>query len=203
MPTTPKLLTQAQYQALVTAIPKYCTSTVFSIAGQTFTATQAVALVQLLLNASAATAAAKAARKEAIAAEQATIAQNVQLVRGIRESLELTYSNSPTMLAAFDIQPRKSPKPLSTEARVAASAKAKATRAARGTTSRKEKAAITGNVAGVTITPVMKFTASTSSAPGASTSSTPAALAPSVAAVGQLAVGTVVTAGAGGSSPHA
>jgi hypothetical protein len=54
----------------------------------------------------------------------------------------LTYCNSPTTLTAFDIQPRKSPKPLSTEARAAATAKARATRQARGTTSKKEKAAI-------------------------------------------------------------
>ena len=139
MPSASRLLTQAQYQALVTGIPKYCTNTVFSIAGQTFTAAQAVALVQSLLDVSAATAAAKAAAKEAVTTEETTVTQNALLVRGIRESIALTYCNSPTTLTAFDIQPRKSPKPLSTEARAAATAKARATRQARGTTSKKEK----------------------------------------------------------------
>jgi hypothetical protein len=158
MPSASKSLTQTQYQALVAGIPKYCASTIFSIAGQTFTATQAVALVQLLLNASAATAAARAASKEAAATEAATIAQNLLLVRGIRGSIELTFCNSPTTLAAFDIQPKKSPKPLSAAARAAATAKAKATREARGTKSKKAKATISGDVAGITITPVLKPT---------------------------------------------
>ncbi len=48
----------------------------------------------------------------------------------------------------------ESPKPLSAEARAAATAKARATRKARGTTGKKQKSSITGDVTGVTITPV-------------------------------------------------
>jgi hypothetical protein len=199
MASRAKLLTQTQYQALITSIPKYCTNTVFSVAGQTFTATQAVALVQSLLDASAATAAAKSAAKEAVAAEEATITENARLAKGIRESVELTYCDSPTTLTAFDIQPRKSPKPLSTEARAAATAKLRATRAARGTTSNKEKATISGDVTGVTITPVTKPTTagpSTSSASATTTSLVAAASQPTV-------VGTAAAAGASGSTTHA
>jgi hypothetical protein len=220
MPSTSKLLTQAQYQALITGIPKYCANTVFSVAGQSFTATQAVTLVQSLLNVSAATAAAKSAAKEAVATEQATIGQNALLVRGIRESIGLTYSNSPTTLTAFDIQPRKSPKPLSTEARAAATAKAKATRQARGTASKKQKATISGDVTGVTITPVTRPTGSASATStssvaeagqpavgtpvsATSTSSTPATSVSSVAGAGQPAVGAAAGAGASGSITHA
>ncbi len=194
MASTSKLLTQAQYQALITSIPKYCANTVFSIAGQTFTAAQAVALVQSLLDASAATAAAKAAAKEAVTAEETAIAQSAHLVQGIRQSVELAYCNSPTTLTAFDIQPRKSRKPLSTEARAVATAKLRATRAARGTTSKRQKAAIRGDVTGVIITPVTRPTASVAAA-----SSAPATSTASVATAAQPTVGTA--ASAGGTTP--
>jgi hypothetical protein len=69
------------------------------------------------------------------------------------------------------------PKPLSAEARAAATAKARATRKARGTTGKKQKSTITGDVTGVTITPVVS--------------------ASSVAAAGQPAVGTTTSTGTG------
>jgi hypothetical protein len=69
------------------------------------------------------------------------------------------FSNAPATLQGFGLSPRKPPTPLSAAARVAANEKAKATREARGTKGSVQKAAITGNVSGVTITPVLIPTA--------------------------------------------
>ena len=185
MPDKVKLLTQAQYQALIAGIPTYCAKTVFSVGGQTYTASQAVALIQALLNATAATAAAKASAKQAVDAEQQVINQNALVARGIRQILGITFSNALPTLTALGIQPRKPPRKLDTAQRAAATAKLEATRKARGTSSKKQKAAISGNVTGVTITPITApSTTPTASSPAASAAvaTSPAATTPALTA---------------------
>ena len=66
--STPKQLTDAQLQALITGIPLYCAGTVFSVAGQTFTGPQAVTVFESVRNASTAVTAARAAWKASIQA---------------------------------------------------------------------------------------------------------------------------------------
>ncbi len=114
----------------------------FTLAGQTYTPTQVVQLATSLLAADNATVLAKAAYAEAVAAEKKLLATDGKVVQQLRESLALIFSNSPTTLADLQIAPRKTPKPLSTQVRAARGAKAEATRRARGTTSKKQKAAI-------------------------------------------------------------
>ena len=165
-------LSLTDYQALVSGIPKYCPNAIFTVAGQTFTATEAVTFITSVLNTVSATATAKTGWKDARLAEETMVATNGVVVKGIRENVALMFSNNTTTLAAFAITPKKPRAPLSVEARAAATAKAKATRLARGTTSKKQKGEISGNVTGVTITPV--------TAPG----TTPAAQAPVASADG-------------------
>jgi hypothetical protein len=120
------------------------------------------------------------------------MAQNGQIVKGIRDSIAVQFSNNATTLAEFMITPRKPYTPLSIAARAAADAKAKATREARGTTSKKQKAQISGNVTGVTITPITTGTAAASTAPSSS--------APSgTVTVGPVATGTAATSSG---APH-
>jgi hypothetical protein len=69
--------------------------------------------------------------------------------------LILMFANAPDTLAVFGLKPPKARVPLTTAQRAAKTAKAEATRIARGTASKKQKAAIKGNVAGVTITPLI------------------------------------------------
>jgi hypothetical protein len=76
----------------------------------------------------------------------------VKIVRG-------SFGNQPDVLADFGLEPEKAATPLTVEQKVAAAAKRKATRAARGTTGSKAKLAITGNVTGVVVTPVTTATA--------------------------------------------
>jgi hypothetical protein len=173
-------LTPAEYQALIVGIPKYMPGAIFMVASQTFTATQAVAFLQTLHDSSAARVAARAALTQAIHADQALEAQNGPVAREMRDAVALAFSNAPTTLAAFSLTMRKTPTPLSTQARAAANAKAKATREARGTKGKVQKAAITGNVTGVTITPITAPTAPAATAapspatPAASNGATPA-----------------------------
>src|SRR5208337_3973925 len=69
MPRTISALTAAEYQALVNGIPKYCPKAIYSFAGQTYTAVQAVKVISTVLNAVSATANAKTALTDARQAE--------------------------------------------------------------------------------------------------------------------------------------
>ncbi len=163
-------LTIAEYTGLVLGIPKYCPNATFTINGQTFTAPQAVTFVQALLDTVSAVETARTSVETARLAEATALATNGAIVKGIRDYVALMFGNNPTTLAAFDITPKKPRTPLSNAARIAAQAKAEATRLARGTTSKKKKAAIRGGVTGVTITPIKPGTAAST----ASTAATPA-----------------------------
>ncbi len=131
--------TIAECQALVTNIPKYCANASFTIAGQAYSATDAVAFVQTVLTAVSATSNAKAAWKDATVAESKVISTDGPTLRGLREVIEVMFSNQTTILSDFMITPRKTPKPLTAAERAAAIAKAKATRAARGTKGKNQK----------------------------------------------------------------
>jgi hypothetical protein len=73
----------------------------------------------------------------------------------LMQYVRLTFSGSPDVLADFGLKPRKAPTPLTAEQKAAANAKRQATRAARGITTKAAKQAKTGNVIGVSITPVL------------------------------------------------
>jgi len=139
MTTKIKPLTAAQYQALQSGLLAFCPNAVFTIAGQTYTVTQVIALITALLNAKLAAAPAKAAWLAATQAVDETEAQEGKTVKGVRDVVALMFENAPTTLASFAIVPRKTPAPLSAAARVAADAKRQATRIARGITSKKQK----------------------------------------------------------------
>ena len=168
-----RTLTEAQLRALITSVPIYCASTIFTLSGQTFTAPELVTLITSVLNASTAIAAARASMKAALLAEEAIITANGELVREARDTLALMFNRVPVTLNALAIPPRKTPTPLSAQARAAATAKADATRKARGTSSKKKKALITGDVTGVSIPPL--------TTPGTPAPATPAPTAPAPA----------------------
>jgi hypothetical protein len=185
------LLTEAQYQALLTGMPKYCPNAVFTIDGQSYTTTQVAALINAILNAKLAVAPAKATYLAAAHAIEEAVVANGETVKEIRAVISFMFGNEPATLAAFGISPRKSPKPLSTEARAAAEAKAEATRKARGTTGKKQKASIKGSVTGVSITPLTTGTAATSTATSTSAAST-----------GTTVTVAPTTTGAASGTPH-
>jgi hypothetical protein len=196
-----KPLTLAEYQALVTGIPTYCPTATLLIAGQTFTAPQAVTYISAVLAAVSATATAKTDWKGARIAEEAIVAQCGATVQTVREVIGAMFSNTPTTLAALAITPKKPRTPLSAEARAAANAKAKATRAARGTMSKAKKALIVGNVTGVSITPI---TSSQSSSTPIAATATASALPVTASSVSTPAIPAVASAPAAtpSNAPH-
>ena len=197
MPHTIKILTQTEYQALSNGLLKYCAASTFTIGGQSYTTPQVVTLIGQLQNATVTAATSKSAWKEARAAIVAAEAAEGKTVRGVRDVVALMFNNAPTVLTELAIQPRKMPKPLSAAARAAATAKADATRKARGTTSKKQKATVTGNVTGVNIIPVTGSALSTApSTPPSTTAPAPASPTASSSANGAAAT-AVATA------PHA
>jgi hypothetical protein len=74
------------------------------------------------------------------------------------------------------LQAPKARQPLPTEKRAAATAKLRATRTARGTTSKKQKLAVKGDVTGVTVTPIT--TPAPASPPAAPAGPAPVATSP-------------------------
>jgi hypothetical protein len=83
------------------------------------------------------------------------------------------FGSSPDVLADFGIT-RKSPAPITLEAKAAAAAKRASTRAARHTMGPKQKLAVVGDVTGVVVTPVR------APAPSVPTQSSPTVPATSV-----------------------
>jgi hypothetical protein len=174
-----KAKTLSRDQGLIAGIPKRMGSAQFLVNEQTITAAAAVAMLQGRVSAAQNAATTGAVYHAAVKAADATESATAATVSGIVETIYVAYGNDPAALADFGLPARK--KAVLTAAQlIAAAAKSRATRAARHTMGPKKRATITGDVTGVTITPV----------------TTPS----SVAAAGQPAVGT---AAAGGTTPHA
>jgi len=179
MSYTPRKLTIAEYKALIASLPKYCPNLSVILANQSYTTPQAVALLTSLLDSATAASAAKGTWKEAMVADDALNAQLGHIAKELRQIVRLMFSTTTNALSDFDIPLPKVPTPLSAEARAASVAKAKATRLARGTTSKKQKAQISGNVTGVTITPVVSPSPAPAAAPPvANAATTPTTTAP-------------------------
>jgi len=161
-----KPITQAEalayVQAVIAGTLKHFPSGNFTLGGTAFTTASLVALLTSLANAIAALIAAHANVKDAVAA-LATAESNVgPVLRAYVKLVRAAFNTSTQSLADFGIQPPKARTPRTSEQNAAAAAKAKATRAARGTTSKKQKLAVKGNVTGVTVTPVVNAPAATS-----------------------------------------
>jgi hypothetical protein len=158
-------LSPADLQALSTAIPN--PNFAFLLASNTYTTAQVMAQVNAAIAAATQAATTKAAAADTRKANLAVQQQTGAFLKEVRQFVALAFSNSSETLTAFNIPVKKPRAPLSAAARAAAEAKAKATRAARGTKGKVQKAAITGNVTGVTITPVVAPAAASVPAPAA------------------------------------
>jgi len=135
-----KQLSLVQLQALISNVPKYCPNMTIALNSQPYTTAQLVSLLTGVHDAFTAATAAKAAWKGAVVAAQGVGATQGVLARELRDICALMFINAPATLNDLGITPRKAPKPLTGAARAAATAKMEATRKARGTTSKKQKA---------------------------------------------------------------
>lgn len=144
----------AQVQALIAGTQKHFPNGQFTLGNTAYTTATLVQALQSLVDALNAVTAAHSSVKDGVAALRTTETKVAPLVRDYTSFLRATFSTATTQLGDFGLLAPKAREPLSSAKRVAATAKAKATRAARGTTSKKQKLAVTGNVTGITITPI-------------------------------------------------
>jgi hypothetical protein len=146
-----------------------------TIGSTSYTPVQVESELQSLANLRAAVDTAKAAVQAALAdyASQGP-AMHAFFVAFIAY-VQAVYGNSPDILADFGLTPKKARKPLTAGEQAAAIAKRNATRAARGTKGSQQKAAIHGNVTGVTVTPVTTVTPPAAVQTASSASSAPSA----------------------------
>jgi hypothetical protein len=178
--------TQAHDGQIIAGITKNLQNaqTPLALGGQSFTPASLIALFQSRIDAANQVAAAKAQWVD-LGKKYATLNVTADLVaRALKQYVMNVYGATSPVLADFGFTAAKRT-PLSVAEQTQAIAKRRATRKARNTLGKKQKAAIKGDVTGVTVTPV---TAPTTPAPVAS----PAPAAPAPAAV--HANGTVATA---------
>jgi hypothetical protein len=164
-----------------------------TIGGVVCTVTQVTTNLQEIVDLRTATTNAQASAKACVAAETAKLPPLLLFLAAYVAYVKATFGNSPTVLADFGLPPKKAPKPLTPAEKAAATAKAKATRAARGTKGPKAILAVTGNVIGVTVTPI---TAPVAAAPA------PQPTAPANASTPAQGASASGTGGSGMATPH-
>jgi hypothetical protein len=151
---------QAAYQSLIAGLLAFFQSNdPFALATGDMTRDQVIALFQKFVLAVETTKASNVVWRGNVQAER-VIEQTAAPVRaGLTGILKAKFGKSGTQLLKFGITPTKAVAK-TTAVMTAAVAKAKATRAARGTKGSKQKKAIVGNVTGVLITPMVAGPAS-------------------------------------------
>jgi hypothetical protein len=173
-----KAATLARAQAFIAGAKKRFPNGTFSLGNATFTTATLVQLFESLVEAINAANAAKASARDVVAAMRSTEAKVTPVLRDFQRFVRVSFGTTTEALADFGLEPPKARVPKTTEQKAAAAAKQKATREARGTASKKQKAAVKGKVTGVTITPIIEHTDTTPSAqpaPVASNAPTPGA----------------------------
>jgi hypothetical protein len=162
-------------QALIAGTQKHFPNGSFTLGNTAYTTASLVAALKGLEDTLAALNAAHAGVRDAVKTARGVQATVTPLLRDYRAFLRATFSTATAQLADFGMQGAPPRKPLTSDQRAAATAKMRATRKARGTTSKKQKLAVKGDVTGVIVTPITHAGPSTPAAP-------PAAPAPAVPA---------------------
>jgi hypothetical protein len=122
--------------------------------GSTFTPADITSKLTQIVTLRAAADAAKASSAGKVAAEKQQLPALRAFMSAYTAYVHTAFNSVPDVLADFGLTPKKAPAALSAEAQAAAVAKRNATRDARGTKGSKQKKAIKGDVAGITMTPV-------------------------------------------------
>jgi hypothetical protein len=157
-----KAATLAHLQAMITGLPKHFPSGSFTLGNTAFTTASLVQLFQSLADAITAVNTAQASAQEAVSAMRGLQANVGPVFLALKRVLLSTYGTAAQTLADFGLEARKAPAPKTVETKAAAAVKLRATRKARGTTSKKQKLAVKGNVTGITVTPITTTTAAAS-----------------------------------------
>jgi len=149
-----KAVTVASLRALIAGLQAKFPGGQFTLENQALTTTALVQLIESLIEAIEAVNTAQASAKVAVATLRATRAKVGPVALALKRNLLSMFGSAADVLAVFGLVPRKARAKATSDQLAAAKAKAKATRIARGTASKKQKLAVTGNVTGVEIVPV-------------------------------------------------
>ena len=143
-------------RALAQGLETYLPNESFFYASESHTGAEVIAEVRSLLANGTALLSARAALKDAARDFQEACVDKAPFLAARREMLQLAYSNDTGKLAEFGLAPLRHRAPPTTEEILLRNAKALSTRKERRTMGKRQRAAIKGNVTGVTITPVTK-----------------------------------------------
>jgi hypothetical protein len=124
-----------------------------SFAGGSFTPDQITSQLQSIVNLRTDVDAAKATARAKLAAETTAMPALRTFMSAYVSFIKVAYGTAPDAIADFGINP-KTRAQLTVEAKAAAAAKRKATRAARHTMGSKQKLGVKGDVTGITVTPI-------------------------------------------------
>jgi hypothetical protein len=149
-----KLQLQSSYTALMAGLQaSYAPDAIFPLVPGDFTRDELVAQFQQFVQAMQATNAAHQAWLNAVQNERAFEASVSPLREGVHGIVVAKLGKSSPQLTGYGFAPRKIAQPKALT-KAASQVKAEATRKARGTVGKKQKLTISGNVTGVTITPI-------------------------------------------------
>ncbi len=166
---------QAADASLSTGLVKHePTLSSFTIAGATVKTTDIVTTLQTRQDSAKTVESTRAIWQAAVAADRSLRAQSNPTVSGVKQALHVMFAGSPDTLADFGLTPRK-PHVVTPEVKVAAAARAKATRAARHTMGVQQKAGIKGALDGVNLVVTAQPAAPSASPSAPTTPTAPAA----------------------------
>jgi hypothetical protein len=162
-------------QALIAGLQKNNASSTFTLLSNVQTSAQAVAVLEARVAKAEAVFTARSALHQAVLDSHAEDANTAAYVKDLRQTLLSMYSNSPQTLADYGITPPKARKPLTPEQKVIAAAKREATRAARHTQGKVQKAKTKGTLGGPVVVQTDGSSQVATSGNGSSGASAPAA----------------------------
>ncbi len=140
---------------LIAGTEKHLTgATPVAFLGSSFTPAEITSKLQSIVTLRSDVDAAKASTRAKLAAESADMPSLRTFMSAYVAYVKVAYGASPDALADFGITPKKARAVLTAEAKTAAAAKRKATRAARHTMGTLQKKGIKGDVTGILVTPI-------------------------------------------------
>jgi len=138
---------QAADQKLMDGITKHEQAiSSLTIGGVAYKTADILAILQARIATANTTLSTRATWQSAVAADKGELTKTKTIVSGVRQAIQLMFAGSVDTLADFGLKPRKARAVRTPAQKAAASAKAKATRAARHTMGSKQKAEIKGTV---------------------------------------------------------
>ncbi len=155
-----KTTTRARDAQAIAGIQKHLPSaSSVPLAGSTYSPADLVKLIQNRMDTIAKADAIKATWHSTVLAGEAQNTQLTPILRALRQHVINVYGAASPVLADFGFAPPKTTA-RTPEAKAAAAAKSKATRAARHTMGKNQKKAVKGNVTGIVVTPTTSAEAS-------------------------------------------